>query len=63
MALRSMTRELSECDQRIQYKRRRLLAENDPDEAACLREDIDQLLEARLAISEGRARGGRRGPV
>jgi hypothetical protein len=60
MAMRAMTRDLVACDAKLQDKRRRLLAENDPDEAATLREDIDDLLDQRFALSEGRARGGRR---
>ena len=54
MAMRAMTRELTEVDSRIRGRRRRLLAENDPDEAGTLREDIDDLLEARHAITTAR---------
>lgn len=61
MAMRAMTREIAQCDADIRRTRFDQLAETDPDEYASLGEDIDELLELRLALSEGRARGGRRG--
>lgn len=51
----SATRELAKCDANL-----RKLAEQlhdhtwDPDEVACIREDLDEWLEKRLAISEGK---------
>lgn len=61
MPRRSMPGELDRCDAEL-----RKLAEQlhdhtwDPDDAANLREDIDAVLDRRLAISNGTARGGQR---
>ena len=66
MAMRAMTREVARCDAEL----RKLAAQRfalmtpecwDPDELACIREDIDQWLDRRLALSSGTVRGGNPG--
>ena len=53
MAMRSMTRQIAEIDQRIEAKRRRLADTWDPSDLADLRESIDELLEERTRLTGG----------
>lgn len=51
--MRSTTRELAACDAELRKLTEQLHDLTwDPDELACLREDIDQWLDRRLALSD-----------
>jgi hypothetical protein len=54
-----MTRQLTECDAKLELLRRLLSEATCPDDLASLYEDIDTLLDMRLLLSSGTARGGR----
>lgn len=58
--MRSMTRELAHCDAELRKLTERLRDGWDPDEAANLREDIDQWLDRRIALSRGGTRSSHR---